>query len=99
MPTLKVTYIVPNCDVTKIAVEDFPSGNNRRELNLTDGKGDMELSPGTYALSWQAQGAAPDSEYTIEITAPPEVVFKPNPRKRCTPEGDIVAQQVFTIPS
>jgi hypothetical protein len=97
MKTLKVTYEVPNTNVTSAAVEDHGTGNNRRELELVDGKASISLAAGKYVLRWRARGARPSTAYTIKITAPKEAEFEPQPPKKSTPSGNIEAQRTFTI--
>jgi hypothetical protein len=97
MKTLKVTYEVPNTDVTSAAVEDHGTGANRRELALVDGKATLSLAAGKYVLRWRAKGARPSTAYTIKITAPKEAEFDPDPPKKSTASGNVEAQRTFTI--
>jgi hypothetical protein len=97
MKTLKVTYIVPGTDAPSARVEAHGTGDNLGSLVFSNGQAEKDLPAGKYVLRWRAKGVAPNTEYTIKITAPPESVFDPVPPKRSTKKGNIEAQRTFTI--
>jgi hypothetical protein len=96
MPTLKVTYAVPNTSVTDIVLEEFDT-SERHPLKGSGEDKTVEIVTGTkYILRWRANGAKPSSEYTIKITAPEKLEWEPDPPKKSMPDGKIRAQHTFT---
>jgi hypothetical protein len=94
--TLTVVFEVPGTTVTSVAVESEET-ERRVELPLVGGQAETTLPAGSYVLRWRAEGGQPDTEYTIEITSPPEAVWAPDPRERTTPKGRAAGQEPFRI--
>jgi hypothetical protein len=97
MKTLKVKYEVPGTDVTSVAVKPKGTKGKPQEMVRSGNEFTIKLDPGKYVLLWRAKGGQPSTAYTIEITAPKEAVWAPDPPKRTTPNGNVAAQHTFTI--
>lgn len=81
---LKVTFEVP------AGVGQVVTFGERPLRRGADGKTwSGQVGNGVYVLRWIADTGIPGSEYTIEITAPDSVKWKPNPKLKSASDGRI----------
>lgn len=78
----EVTVIlsVPNSTVAVLKID------GRFVPRNAGGVATVQLEPGHHVMAWRVY-AAPESEYTVGILAPPEAAWKPEPPMRTDSDG------------
>lgn len=86
---LVVTYQVPDTSFERLLLDGV-------ELPRNGGTVKVKLAPGSYVLRAQAK-TRPNAEYDIEITAPEEAKWKPDPKWRSDSHGVVNDRHTLEI--
>ena len=93
--TLKINYETSR--LSELWLEELEGSKQFGKLRLLNGKAEAGVAPGSYLLLFRGKTSTPNEAFTIEITAPPEAKWKPQPPETSDFLANIAGLQPITI--
>jgi hypothetical protein len=93
--TLKISY--ETSKLSELWLEEVQGTKQFGKLKLLSGKAEAGVAPGSYFLLLRGKTSTPSEPFTIEITAPTEAKWKPEPPETSDPFANISELRAITI--